>query len=40
MGKAKNSNSLILHRITISKEGFDLIPEPERLHERRIYAEN
>jgi hypothetical protein len=31
MGKTKNSNSLILHRITISKERFDLIPEPERL---------
>jgi hypothetical protein len=31
MGKPKNSNSLILHRVTIPKKTFDLIPEQERL---------
>jgi hypothetical protein len=31
MGKTKNNRPLILHRVTISKEKFDSIPEPERL---------
>ncbi len=31
MGTEKNSKPLILHRVTISKKRFDLIPEPERL---------